>query len=269
MTPSITLLDIDPDLARAMLVFNTGNRNLNERHVKTLADDMANGRWIQNGETIKFDESGKLLDGQKRLHAVIKADVRMTFLVVRGLKTSAQATIDIGQIRTVGNQLKIMGLNSCNETAAVGLALWRYQNHPDKVWGTSNTRPSKPEQVDFVQENLDLLEPAVVLAHEAYQTNRIRTSSYGPVAVLALGTGYEKEFADFHNGFVSGAGLSQGDSRLALRSRVLNFAGVHNYWEQQQLFALTIKAFNSYLRQAEVKKLVFSKANLPMPIIGQ
>jgi len=229
---------------------------------------MANGRWLQNGETIKFDESGKLLDGQKRLHAVIKADVRIPFLVVRGLKSESQATMDIGQIRTVGNQLKIMGIGNCDAMAGAGVSLWRYENHPDKVWG-SNLRPSKPEQIDFVQQNLDLLQPAVILAGEAYRTNRIRISSYGPVAVLAVKTGYAQEFANFHDGFVSGAGLRQGDSRLALRSRVLNFAGDRGHWDTQQLLAVTIKAFNSYLRQADVKKLYFTKVNLPMPIIGQ
>jgi hypothetical protein len=267
MTPSITLMDIDPDVARAMLAFNIGNRNLNEPHVKTLANDMANGRWIQNGETIKFDESGKLLDGQKRLHAVIKADVRISFLVVRGLKSEAQATMDIGQIRTVGNQLKIMGISRFDATAGLSLALWRYENHPDKVWNSS-VKASKPEQIAYVQENIDLLQPAVVTAEEAYRTNRIRISSYGPVAVLAFVTGYEKEFAKFHAGFVSGAGLRQGDPRLALRSRVLNFGGTNRHWDQQQLMAMTIKAFKSYLQDADVKLLRYTRENLPMPIIG-
>ena len=49
-------------------------RNRRRDTVTAYAEDMAAGRWKENGETIKFDSEGRLIDGQHRLAAVVKAN---------------------------------------------------------------------------------------------------------------------------------------------------------------------------------------------------
>jgi hypothetical protein len=73
--PTVQIIDVDPATAESWLAKNPNNRNLRVPVVQSYARDMVSGNWMLNGETIKFDQSGKLIDGQHRLSAVVTADV--------------------------------------------------------------------------------------------------------------------------------------------------------------------------------------------------
>ena len=47
--------------------------------------EMQDGKWRLNGKTICFDSTGRLLNGQHRLSAVVRSGVTLTTVVVRGL----------------------------------------------------------------------------------------------------------------------------------------------------------------------------------------
>lgn len=47
--------------------------------------EMQDGKWKLNGKTICFDRTGRLLNGQHRLSAVVRSGVSLTTVVVRGL----------------------------------------------------------------------------------------------------------------------------------------------------------------------------------------
>ena len=66
---------ITPELARGMLIDNEGNRRKRELWVNYLANCIRNNEWKPTHQGIAFSENGKLLDGQHRLHAIIKADI--------------------------------------------------------------------------------------------------------------------------------------------------------------------------------------------------
>ena len=60
----ITTERITPKQAEKYLEENIeNNRPILDRHVAVLARDMKAGNWVQNGETIKFNGTGALLDG--------------------------------------------------------------------------------------------------------------------------------------------------------------------------------------------------------------
>ena len=69
------IVDITPEMAREYLEKNSHNRRLSERSVRNLATAIKNGEWQVNGEAIKVDKEGNLLDGQHRLSAIEKRDV--------------------------------------------------------------------------------------------------------------------------------------------------------------------------------------------------
>lgn len=89
---------ITPAIARMWLDTTLKNRTLRQSRVKQYAADMKAGRWKLNGESIKFDSTGHLLNGQHRLHAVIEADVTVEMLVVYNVDPSAQTTMDSGLV---------------------------------------------------------------------------------------------------------------------------------------------------------------------------
>ena len=92
---------ITPELAEKYLEKNYNNyRHASSTAVNAYAEDMKNGNWELNGESIKFSENGSLIDGQHRLMAVVKAGVRIPMLVVTGIKDGT-ILCDVGKGRTL------------------------------------------------------------------------------------------------------------------------------------------------------------------------
>lgn len=81
-------------------------RTPNYATVDIYANDMLNGNWKENGESIKFDKLGKLIDGQHRIMAVKKSGVAQTFVIVLGIDAKVADSIDIGRKRSIEQYLK-------------------------------------------------------------------------------------------------------------------------------------------------------------------
>ncbi len=80
----IQVMTITPQMAVDMLKKNTENRKLRESTIETYATDMRNGDWVLTHQGIAFDNDGKLIDGQHRLYAIIRANVPVETLVTTG-----------------------------------------------------------------------------------------------------------------------------------------------------------------------------------------
>lgn len=111
---TIRVETITPQLAEIYLGKNTHNRNIRKPVVAKYANDMERGFWNFDGAPIRFADDGTLLDGQHRLHAIIKSNMAIDLLVVRGLKKETQATMDIGSVRQAGHFLQINGIKNAN-----------------------------------------------------------------------------------------------------------------------------------------------------------
>lgn len=98
---------ITPDMAREYLSVNKNNRSLRSDKVDTFARDMENGRWELSHQGIAFAESGELIDGQHRLHAILRANVPVQMMVTRGIPAASMQIIDRGDSRTVHDVLTI------------------------------------------------------------------------------------------------------------------------------------------------------------------
>jgi hypothetical protein len=109
---------ITPDLARAWLELRSKNRAISPIQTKRYVNDMRRNRWRLSGETIKFDNSGRLIDGQHRLTACIEANVTFESWVVWGLDSCAMEVIDSGKKRTPGDMLQIRGVSNPKQAAA-------------------------------------------------------------------------------------------------------------------------------------------------------
>lgn len=101
---------ITPEVAKEYLTHNCVNRSLSPNRIKTYATDMKNGNWELNGEAIQFNKSGELINGQHRLNAIIRANVPVTMLVMRGLSNDL-TLFDRGRNRSVRDSLIISGMD--------------------------------------------------------------------------------------------------------------------------------------------------------------
>jgi len=101
-------LHVDPSDAKSLLERNTNNRKLRETVVDYYANEMINGNWVDNGDPIRIARSGRLLNGQHRLSAVVKAGVSLPFHFLSDLSEESFEQMDNGAKRTLNDNLDIV-----------------------------------------------------------------------------------------------------------------------------------------------------------------
>jgi len=117
---------VTPAMCTAWLDKNENNRPLHNKHVNTLARSMVRGDWVVNGESLKFDQSGNVLDGQHRMWACIEANVPFRTMIVVNLPRSTFDTIDTGEIRKATDILSMKGESNVNIVVAALKHVGRY-----------------------------------------------------------------------------------------------------------------------------------------------
>lgn len=137
-----------PDTASEILDRNNvGNRPLSRRIVNKFARDMLEGNWAANGETIKFSHSGRLLDGQHRLAAVVKSGVSVAMFTVTGIDESTFDTIDTGKPRSNADIFSLSGVSNASDMSATARLLYGYKY----LSGFSAMRNTSPSVRDLLR----------------------------------------------------------------------------------------------------------------------
>lgn len=102
------VVEVTPEIARRLIeTSNHGNRKVRPMVVKKYAKIMKNGDWRFSPETISISRSGRLLNGQHRMLAVIESGVACRFLFATGFEDDVFAVLDRGAIRSRSDALKI------------------------------------------------------------------------------------------------------------------------------------------------------------------
>lgn len=114
------VITLTPVLASLLLDRNPVNRPISKRNAADLAADIANKRFIFNGESIVVSKSGILLDGQHRCQQVVTTGCSIQVVLVFGPDEAARFTIDTGKSKTVSNFLSMKGRHY---THALGAAV--------------------------------------------------------------------------------------------------------------------------------------------------
>ena len=116
---NVQVIDVTPKLAQSYLETNSSNRPLSIRTVNELTRAILNDEWQRNGESMKFDRAGNMIDGQHRCHAVIKADRAIQTYVLFDLPSDSFKTLDTGKKRNNADTLGLLGFSNPALLAAV------------------------------------------------------------------------------------------------------------------------------------------------------
>lgn len=98
---------ITPYRASEYLKANTHNRTLRKTYVEDLAREMRAGHWGLSHQGIAFNCDGTLLDGQHRLHAVVRANKPVHMVVTRGVPSETRVVMDTHAKRTASDALSL------------------------------------------------------------------------------------------------------------------------------------------------------------------
>ncbi len=237
---------ITPERAKELISRCDGNfRKLNPRKVSLYVKDMKAGRWAHNGESIKISTSGRVVDGQNRLHAVVMSGATITSEVTYGVSDDV-ITFDIGEPRTASQALKALGVpNAASNNSTVGAAAIFLNG----AFRTNNVA-SKPSITEFIY-----------CSYEEWAAAKIATCACGakpickksPVilaAFILLKTGVaQDELAEFfeivNTGFPKDG--RESSPAIVLRNQLITKNPADGPTELRlQQFAATVEAFKDY-----------------------
>jgi hypothetical protein len=136
---------ITPSIAKNYLEANIGNRPVSKQVLGRYINEMVNGRWKENtGELIKVSKTGKILDGQHRLHAVIKSNCSIYFHVIDNLEDSIFDVIDTGKSRNASDCFSIAQVKRANTIPSIikqfHLLKSNYRNQAGKQFTLTNSQ---------------------------------------------------------------------------------------------------------------------------------
>lgn len=259
-----TRMLVTPHLAAKWLERNTRNRNLRQRLIDCYASDMREGRWQFNGDAIRFDRDGNILDGQHRLWASVTSDRSFVTLIVAGLDPSSQETIDIGAARTTADSLKLRGHDAYAQAGAIARLLLEWRALAP-AWSLKTTiRHTNAEVIELVERDPLLQAAAKVAQQTPRRTVPLQPSVFG----LAWYLLHEIEWDDadvFFERLRTGAELQVGHPILTLRTR-LHERRVNRI---EDALAMTFRAWNAYREHRTLTRVYGSDApgggEFPMP----
>lgn len=247
-TPMRTQIElIGPAEAQALLKINTLNRPLSETTIRRYVQDMIAGAWQENAATIVISRTNRLLDGQHRLHAIVRSGATLRMLVSYDVDDDAFHTIDNGKTRSAADVLSLAGVANAKAMSTSGKLILNY------VSGAAlTTAQGRVALVEFVEANPQV---ADVIDKVAKRTKiRFPKSALGAVLALANSKGlYSDKIDEFLEAIETGAGLEKGDPRLTLREwEGQERARSRNKVDPYAAFGATARAWNAFAKNTSL-----------------
>ena len=214
------VMDISPNMAQEMLEYNTANRPIDMPTTRMYANDMSNDDWDDNGITIKFGWNKVLLDGQKRLLAVVISGKTVRMRVEFGLDPKVFASIDQVESRKPWQVASIKGYKNTNTLmSAVRLARKILE-------GRDTIKQTNRKMVEWVDTHPSIAEYTDYCAGLYTSSDQLIAPSItsGLLYVfIAKNTSEDvtEEAKDFITKLVTGVNLEEGNPIVALRARLI------------------------------------------------
>lgn len=210
---------ITPEKASQMLTFNKQNRNISASLLDRLIKSIKTGEWECNGDSIRFDEDGNLLDGQHRLTAISRSGIAVESLVVRGLPKRVFDTIDQGKKRTAGDVLSKAGITNPNVVAAAANLI-----HAWKTTGNvhlSSLSPSARTIESIVTSEYPELVECALWYRAKKQTRGIFVGGEVVFCKAVFSRANQSKSDSFFDQLDSGANLTEDDPIFLLRNKLI------------------------------------------------
>jgi len=250
---SVSLVYITPEIAQHYLGFNTQNRKESESSISFLTQQMNKGLFVENGESIVFDENMKLTDGQHRLMAIIKSGKSYHIPVVKGVNITSMATYDTGKNRKASDVLSINGFKNVNLLATVIKLIYKYNDKGSKsasaVSYKRDNSLTNQQALIYCRENYDWLYKIMSNVTNIYLKSEIKVISKSNFCYLVYmigGKNPDPKVYEFMKN-IYGLNRTQDTATSYLYSKLykakINKEPLGFYW----ILGMTIKAWNYFI----------------------
>lgn len=254
---TFALEQITPQQAQDLL--KGKNRHIRPTVVARYVRDMKAGNWAQNGETIKIDTNGDLLDGQHRLLAIAESGTTQELLVVRGLPPSMQETVDSGERRTVGDVLELRGEKHAMILGGVLRMSWQLARGFSLTANGPEGWPSRHELLTHFEADADELRRAAAWGSRLARSILRFSPSGGGTMFYLMAKKDEKQATAFLESVMLGTGLETHDPRLVLRDALIKDQYQPRRTSVETRIAWAIKAWNAHREGKQIAQLSWSR----------
>ena len=260
---------ITPEYAKQLLEQNPRNRKLSPALVERYALDMREGRWNEgNGQTVVIDRNGNLLDGQHRMGGVVRADVPVSFIVVRNVDPAGFSTIDTGKPRTLDDLLSIEGYTNSRVIGGAARLAWNYAAGVGLTYS-----PNRTILHEFVENHAYFEEIAGHVTNKSSGKTYPKVPLTGVLFLANISRQYDAEVETFIEGLTTGQGLYRGDPRLTLREWIIYHKTKslgRTDLKTEALFGAAARAWNAHAtgKTLTLLKGLHNPTRVNLPIIG-
>ncbi|MEQ8628084.1 hypothetical protein [Ekhidna sp.] len=176
---------ITPEYAKELLKKNSANRPLSMRNIDFLCREITDGKWMLSHQGICISKEGNLIDGQHRLHAVIKSGIPIEVMVVSEADSDLFKVVDVGKKRNSGDILAIEGFNYHKELPGLINKIIQWENHEQ----ITRSGPKIPIEIDhlleFARSNETSLYDAIKTVNR-HSKNKVYNKAVGAFMVWML-----------------------------------------------------------------------------------
>lgn len=237
----VSLEEVTVKKAQEWLTRNDKNRPVRQAVVKHYARVIDRNEWQVNGDTIKFNCDGTLVDGQHRLYAVIMSGKSIKTYVAREVPANAFDTIDQGTPRTLADGFGRHGEQNCKALgSAMRTLAWLLGMDEEKKGGAAWVRLTIKQAVELLDQHPGIRSSV----RPAMAAQKVIPMSCG-IPLHYLFSKKDQTAADlFFDALASGESLRKSDPVYRLRERMLDRKRGQRV-QLQLVLALTIKAWNA------------------------
>lgn len=259
MTPKYRLRSIDPALAATMLERNTDNRNVRHLQVRKLAEAMSRGEFGLSNDAISFSDTGRLLNGQHRLLAVLRSGRTIEALVVEGLADESMRYLDTGRARTAGDYFGKAGLG-CANAPALAAALRLLACIEDGGWG-----PTGHIGVNFTNGELEqvlMSHPSIEHSVQVALSSARQLDTFPRAVAVAHHLVAEMNGPDLADHYiqqiVSPVNEPKGSAVLAVDARLRQMSRSNQECGPLEVVEFLLRGWNRYAKGEAVRNMPFT-----------
>jgi DnaJ-domain-containing protein 1 len=248
---------ITPDKAKAYLANNNNNRSINKMNLAFLKSEILAGNYQMNGQTIVISTSGKLLDGQHRLTAVVETGLPIESIVVNNVDEDTFVTMDTGKPRGGSDALDIHGVQNSKHIASAIRKIVQRFSHSHAYLDRVRYKISNPEFIKYYDKNAKELNNLYEMTHTwALQGNKVVSESDAMAFIFLLKTEGD-EIYDFMEELLTGREINpHSNAAQVLRQKLIrnSFSG-HRTLDTERR-DLVIHSFRKYKNNHNIKKIM-------------
>ena len=267
------IITISAKEALFLLSLNTENRKVSMNKVFGYINDLENNKFLFNGESIIISADGILLDGQHRLMALSKTNLKMKCVLVTGICKNVMSTIDTGSKRNGADILSMHNIPHSTVLAAMSkLITFEFGLNKQYIKGTKKSegkivsaqinRTWQPADIlaDVVKNKEKYLN-AIHFAESIYTSKaNVRLKGLSVSSISAYYVLFSRDNAQMAKSFLreilTGNTERESNVCIILRNKLINLNLKRENISMEKLRDFMISGFEKYKSGSIVKTLL-------------